>query len=59
MASIREITEDPAGDLDEAHRELQDAYPQLDWEGPVSAAVSRALEAGFEIGRDFANRYPD
>jgi hypothetical protein len=50
---------DPNDDLDEAHRELQDMYPGLDWEGPVNAAVSRALERGFEIGRDFGNRCPD
>jgi hypothetical protein len=51
--------ENPADDLDEAHQELQDTYPELDWEGAVNAAVSRALELGFEIGRDFANRHPD
>jgi hypothetical protein len=51
--------EDPGKILDELHRELQDAYPQLDWEGPVNAAVSRALQDAFENGRDYGNRHPD
>ena len=49
----------PDDDLDEAHRELQDRYPDLDWEGRVNAAVSRALEMGFEISRDWEYRHPD
>jgi hypothetical protein len=50
--------EDADEDLDEAHRELQGLYPGLDWDGQVGEAVSQALEMGFELGRDFANRYP-
>jgi hypothetical protein len=51
--------DDPRGELDKAHRELQVMYPGLDWESPVNAAISRALEMGFEIGRDYEYRYPD
>jgi hypothetical protein len=54
--------EDRDESLDAAHREIQDMYPELAWDAPgsrVNAAVSRALEMGFEIGRDFGNRYPD
>lgn len=50
--------EDPNADLDAAHRELQALYPALSWTNTVNAAVSRALETGFELGRDYANRYP-
>lgn len=53
------VSDEVNADLDEAHRNLQDAYPELDWEGDINMAVSRALEMGFELGRDFEYRHPD
>lgn len=54
-------TEDPGDELDEAYAEIQDEFPGLDWSdgGDIQAAVSAALKAGFEIGKDFEYRHPD
>jgi hypothetical protein len=49
----------PDSELDEAYRELQADYPGLDWDGRVGEAVSEALEAGFQLGRDYEYRHPD
>ena len=46
-------------DLDEAYGRIQADYPGLDWDGDVGQAVSDALQTGFQLGRDYANSYPD
>lgn len=48
-------------DLDAAFEDLQDEHPGLDWSegGEIQAVVSQALDYGFRIGQDYANRHPD
>jgi hypothetical protein len=48
-------------DLDKAYEDIQAEYPELDWSeaGGVRAAVRKALEAGFTLGEEWGNSWPD